>query len=231
MQEFVHHSQITEMQFEPYAFALHPLAQSIVFILYELFCQLFYPENFVRELIKVDADGGTLGLDWDDGIPDPEEVPTKPILFLVPGVAGGSDNLYQTALIREVRDQFKIVTLLFRGTEGVPITSGLLCHAGGWTDIKVGIDYVTEKYVKDKVTGEKRCRFYTYGCSMGASMLGLYLLNDADRAGELIDSAVLYGTPWDYNKGYDFFMNSYGGWPSWAVTMNLRRLTIAKQLQ
>ena len=138
--------------------------------------------------------------------------------------------MYQIALIREVRHRFKIVTLLFRGSDGVPITSGLLNHPGAWRDIQAGIEHVYEKSVKDGESGEKRCHFYAYGCSMGASMLGLYLVNDAERAGKLLDGAVLYGTPWDYSKGWEFFFNGYGGWPSYAVTMNLRRLTIAKQL-
>lgn len=217
------------MEFEPYTFAISPLLQTFIFIFYELINQRFYPEHFELELFKV-ADGGTLGLDWDGGIPDPKEKPSKPILFMVPGVAGNSDNLYQIALLRELREQFKVVTLLFRGTEGVPITSGLLSHPGSWQDISAGIEYVANKYVKDSESGEKRCRYYAYGCSMGASMLGIYLVNESKRSAELLDAAALYGTPWDYEKGWDYFFNGYGGWPSYAVTMNLRRLTMSQQL-
>lgn len=35
-------------------------------------------------------DGGTAGLDWDGGIPDPEKMPDKPILVICPGLGGGS---------------------------------------------------------------------------------------------------------------------------------------------
>ena len=69
------------------------------------------------------------------------------------------------------------------------------------------------KYIKDKETGEKRCRFYAYGCSMGATTLGLYMINDSDMANRLLDAAVFYGTPWDFNKNAHYFFNSYGGWP------------------
>ena len=62
-------SQIARMEFEPYTFGLTPLAQTIIFILYELFHQLVFPERFEKELFKVAEDGGTLGLDWDGGIP------------------------------------------------------------------------------------------------------------------------------------------------------------------
>ena len=48
---------------------------------------------------------------------------------------------------------------------------------------------------------------------MGASTLGLYMIRDSETANKLLDAAVLYGTPWDWNVGEDKFMNGYGGWP------------------
>ena len=100
-----------------------------------------------------------------------------------------------------------------RGGSGIPITSNKLNHFGSWEDIKLGVEFVYNKYVKDKQTGEKRCRYYAYGCSMGASTLGLYMIRDSETANKLLDAAVLYGTPWDWNVGEDKFMNGYGGWP------------------
>jgi len=67
-------------------------------------------------------------------------MPTKPLLILIPGVAGDSDNMYQIALIKHIRKQFKIVTLLFRGS--VPITSAKLACPGLWTDIQEGVEYI-----------------------------------------------------------------------------------------
>ena len=54
---------------------------------------MVFPELFEQELFKA-KDGGTLGLDWDEGKPDPKTAPQKPLLILVPGVAGDSDNMY-----------------------------------------------------------------------------------------------------------------------------------------
>lgn len=111
------------------------------------------------------------------------------------------------------------------------MTSGKLCHPGSWEDIKHGIEYVGKKYVRGKGTnGEKRTRYYAYGCSMGATILGLYLINDAASADRELDGAVLYGTPWDYNKGFEYFMTGWGGWPSYALVKNLCRVTRAWQL-
>lgn len=156
------------------------------------------PEPFERELIKL-KDGGTIGLDWDEGKPDPKLAPSKPLLILIPGVAGDSDNMYQVELIKHVRKNFKIVTILFRGSKGVPITSAKIACSSAWDDIQTGVEYVAKTYCRDAVTGKKRCRFYAYGCSMGASLLGLYLINGNESAGRELDGAVLYGTPWCYH--------------------------------
>ena len=136
---------------------------------------------------------------------------------MIPGVAGGSNNLYQLALIRQIRDKYKLVSLLMRGSDGVPITSPLLCHPGSWEDCQAGIDYIVDKYVRDPKTGEKRCQVYAYGCSMGASVLGLYLVHASEEAGRQLDGAVLYGTPWNYFHGMKYFFESYWGIPAWFV--------------
>ena len=149
----------------------------MIFILYEAFNQVVFAEKFDREFVTL-PDGGTMGFDWDGGIPDPNVEPEKPILALVPGVAGDSDNMYQIALIRELRKEFKCVTILLRGAKGVRITSGLLNHPGSWEDIKFCVELLSEKYVKDPKTKQRRTRLYTYGCSMGATILGLYLVHE-----------------------------------------------------
>jgi len=82
--------------------------------------------------------------------------------------------------------------------------------------------------VRDPVSKEKRTRYYAYGCSMGATMLGLYLVNSADTSSKELDGAVLYGTPWDYQKGEDYFYNSSGGWPAYVLALNFCRITRAK---
>ena len=133
--------------------------------------------------------------------------------------------MYQIALIRHVRKHFKCVTLLFRGSKGVPITSGLLSHAGSWQDVGEGAQWICDKYVIDNKTGEKRCRVYIYGCSLGASMLGTYLVNWHKEAEKLFDGACFYGIPWDYNLGKEFFFKTYNGWLAYAIAINSKRVT------
>ena len=71
MDEFLAESKIQELEFTPYTFGIHPMAQTIIFIFYEVFMQLVFPVPFEKELIRT-ADGGTIGLDWDEGKPDPK---------------------------------------------------------------------------------------------------------------------------------------------------------------
>ena len=229
IEEFLQKSNIATMEFEPYTFGISPIAQTISFIFFEVFCQIFFPHRYERETFKI-KDGGTLALDWDEGKPDPKDMPTKPLLIMIPGVAGDSDNLYQVSLLKHVNKDFKVVNLLMRGGGGIPITSARLNYPGSWQDIKEGVEYVYDKYVKDPQTGEKRCRYYIYGCSMGASTLGVYLVNDPDNSAKMFDGAVFYGTPWDYNIGHKKFFGAYGGWPSYVVAQNLCRVTRKTQL-
>jgi len=57
----------------------------------------------------------------------------------------------------------------------------------------------------------RRPRLYVYGCSLGAQILGLYLVKMREKACEVLDGAILYGTPWSTLKGSEFFYgNAYG---------------------
>lgn len=75
---------------------------------------------------------------------------------MVPGVAGDSDNMYEIALMREVREKFKVVILLLRGASGLPITSGKINHVGCWRDIKHATEYLYQKFSSGKRGQKKR---------------------------------------------------------------------------
>ena len=59
------------MTFEPHIFGPSPFGQVFITAAYELIVNTVFPEKFVRETFKL-PDGGTLGLEWDGGIPDME---------------------------------------------------------------------------------------------------------------------------------------------------------------
>lgn len=142
----------------------------------------WFPEKFDREMITL-ADGGTVGIDWaidrDTGYGRPNtrrDNKRQPILLISPGLGGGSRNLYTLGLMWSARKSgFKVGSMLYRGAEGVPITSDKISYSGAWQDCKAIIDHVHSKYVLTESKTGRRCRMYAYGCSLGAQILSLYL--------------------------------------------------------
>lgn len=126
-------------------------------------------------------------------------------------------NLYTTSLIKEAsKAGFKCGTVLFRGAAGLKLTSGKLCCSASRDDAGVVIRHVYSKYIKSNVES-KKTRLYTYGVSLGAMVLGDYLIKTKDDTKEMIDAALLYATPWDYFNGYHFFFTNCYGLYAWGI--------------
>ena len=135
-----------------------------------------------------------------------EEEAAKPLLLIAPGLGCDSQNLYTLSILWRARQAgYKCVTLNFRGADGIPLTSPKLNHSGCWKDLECTIDFLHKKYVLSAKTGEKRRRFYCFGASLGAIVLGNYLGRAGPKTKEVLDGAVLYGTLWNSSKGCEFF--------------------------
>ena len=67
------------------------------------------------------------------------------------------------------------------------------------------IEHVHNTYQAKAKQAGKTTRLYAYGCSLGAQILGLYLIKEKERARKYLDGAILYGTPWNPCKGEKFF--------------------------
>ena len=105
---------------------------------------------------------------------------------------------------------YKVATILFRGGQGLPITSGKLSYSGCWEDIDHIFKHLSKKYVHD-ADGNKRVPVFAFGCSLGANILGLYLGKASDRATEHLDGAATYATPWNLPEGHHYFYNNFRG--------------------
>lgn len=62
------------MEFEPYTLAPNKWINLFFFMMKAAVHKKFFSDEYERELIKL-KDGGTIGLDWDRGIPDLKENP------------------------------------------------------------------------------------------------------------------------------------------------------------
>jgi len=58
------------------------------------------PVTFVRELFTF-ADGGTIAIDWVDSLPQKND--SKPLLIVIPGLAGGSRDCYVLNILIEAK--------------------------------------------------------------------------------------------------------------------------------
>ena len=187
---------------------------------------------FDRETFKLE-DGGTVGIDWafdrDAKVGRPQRTSTKskPIIIMFPGLGGDNDNIYTTYLQRKARSSgFKVGIGIFRGSAGLPITSGKLNYSGAWQDCKAILEYVHSKYVSD----EKCERLYAYGISLGANILALYMVKEGANASKTIDGAALYGTPWSAKKGGDYFFNHTFGLYNKVFGLHVNETIRKKQL-
>jgi predicted alpha/beta-fold hydrolase len=81
-----------------------------------------------------------------------------------------------------------------------------------WEDIREIVDHVNKKYVIDPITKEKRVRYYGYGTSLGANLLGLYLCHSKKECP--FDAATLLAPPYDIIQNYEQFYN--GSFPYYS---------------
>lgn len=176
-------------------------------------------------------DGGTCGLEWLGKRPDGSKPLDSPLLIMLPGLAGGSQNLYALSLLHKAREaNFNVVTILFRGAEGIPITTPKLSYCGCWQDVQTCVEYVVKKYVCDPKTGKRNTRVYAYGVSLGANVLGLYLGKVGEKAKEYLDAALFYATPWSTKTGYRYFYENCWGLFNYFVGLNLNKKYRNEQL-
>ena len=143
----------------------------------------------------------------------------KPILLMYPGLSGGACNWYTMGLIFIAeKNGYVCGTLLFRGSENLPLTSPMYCISTSWGD---GIElstHVHKKYCLDS-SGAKTRNLYGYGCSLGAVLLMRQL--EEEGSNTKFDGSVQYATPWATYDGWQFFFCHNFGIYSWVIGMNL----------
>lgn len=81
------------------------------------------------------------------------------------------------------------------------------------------VDHVYNNYVVDPKTGRKTTRLYSYGASLGALLLGAYLVRAKNET--KLDGACMYACPYDVVKGEKFFYTTHFGFYSWLIGVNL----------
>ncbi|KAL4570597.1 hypothetical protein LXL04_026255 [Taraxacum kok-saghyz] len=128
-----------------------------------------------RECLRT-KDDGTVTLDWVSG--DARSLPeNSPILLLLPGLSGGSQDAYVRHMLIRARNRgWRVVVFNSRGCADSPVTTPQACStsfkylmysASFLGDLDEVVGHVTTRYPK--------ANLYGTGWSMGANILVQYL--------------------------------------------------------
>jgi len=131
-------------------------------------------------------DGGTVSLHWFE---PPEMQFQDRIVLVLPGLNNDSRTSFIQGTMSHLRaGGFQAVTLNYRGTAGLQLTSPRLGCADSWTDINQVVDHILKKHPNAMLFG--------MGFSMGAGMLMRYLGMEGDRC--RLRAGVALAGPTDY---------------------------------
>uniref|UniRef100_A0A0A0KNN2 AB hydrolase-1 domain-containing protein n=1 Tax=Cucumis sativus TaxID=3659 RepID=A0A0A0KNN2_CUCSA len=155
--------------------------------------------NLHRECLRA-ADNGTVALDWVAG--DDLRLPLdSPVLILLPGLTGGSQDSYVRHMLVRARDRgWRVVVFNSRGCGNSPVTTPQFYSASFLGDMREVVAHVTERYPK--------ANLYAVGWSLGGNILVNYLGQDSltcplSGAVSLCNPFDLIVADEDFRKGFN----------------------------
>ncbi|KAI5329305.1 PREDICTED: embryogenesis-associated [Prunus dulcis] len=152
-----------------------------------------------RECLRT-TDDGAVSLDWvssDDRLLPPD----SPLLILLPGLTGGSDDSYVRHMLVRARSKgWRVVVFNSRGCGGSPVTTPQFYSASFLGDMREVVAHVGNRYPK--------ANLYAVGWSLGANILVRYLGQESDAC--RLSGAVSLCNPFnlviadeDFRKGFN----------------------------
>ncbi|XP_075505722.1 embryogenesis-associated protein EMB8 [Primulina tabacum] len=122
--------------------------------------------RFRRQCFRT-RDDGTVSLDWISG--DDKSLPSdSPVLILLPGLTGGSEDSYVRHMLLRARSKgWRGVVFNSRGCGESPVTTAQFYSASFLGDITEVVEYVGNRYPK--------ANLYAAGWSLGANILVRYV--------------------------------------------------------
>lgn len=106
----------------------------------EIFTFQFWPTKLTHEMVNL-ADGGQLAISWNSdetegkyaGVPEKGTDDTRPILAIIPGLSGSSQNIYGSGLMLEATKRgYKVCVILQRGSDDMPVTCDRITCSTCW---------------------------------------------------------------------------------------------------
>ncbi|KAK9843809.1 hypothetical protein WJX81_007172 [Elliptochloris bilobata] len=195
--------------YRPTFWATNPHVQTMMSVLRKLSIRA----NFRRHLLPA-PDGGTVGLDFFDGCDEYDWPADTPVLLLIHGLAGSSEDGYAKWMAATATSKgWRAAILNYRGAGGVPLTSCHVSSAAFTGDIHLALQFLSGLF--------PGAPLLACGYSMGGLMLTKYLAEaDSGEWGggaRLAAAAVVsspfcpaasnarlsqaWSAPWCYNVG------------------------------
>ncbi|CAF1451191.1 unnamed protein product [Adineta steineri] len=121
--------------------------------------------SFERILLKVDNTGGTIAMDWHS-----RPYHRQPILLILHGLTGGSDNEYVRWMILAASKKFNLCCVVShaRGCGKSKLTTAKSFCAANTDDVRASVKYIRS------IIGEET-PIFAVGYSLGAGILTKYL--------------------------------------------------------
>ncbi|KAH7560881.1 hypothetical protein ACOSP7_016659 [Xanthoceras sorbifolium] len=152
-----------------------------------------------RECIRT-KDDGSVALDWVSG--DHERLPPdSPLLILLPGLTGGSEDTYVRYMLLRARSKgWRVVVFNSRGCGHSPVTTPQFYSASFLGDMHEVVAHVSNRYPE--------ANLYAVGWSLGANILVRYLGQESHSCP--LSGAVSLCNPFnlviadeDFRKGFN----------------------------
>ncbi|XP_013600197.1 PREDICTED: embryogenesis-associated protein EMB8 isoform X1 [Brassica oleracea var. oleracea] len=166
-----------------------------------------------RECLRT-KDNGSVALDWvagDDSCLPPE----SPILILLPGLTGGSQDSYvRHMLLRARSKKWRCVVFNSRGCGDSPVTTPQFYSASFLGDISEVIAHVGDRF--------PRANLYAAGWSLGGNILVNYLAQESHNC--TLSAAVSLCNPFDLVIADEDFHKGFNNVYDKALSRSLRRI-------
>ncbi|XP_059662142.1 embryogenesis-associated protein EMB8 [Cornus florida] len=158
------------------------------------------PDVRFRRVCLRTKDDGAVSLDWVSG-DDDQLPPDSPVLILLPGLTGGSEDTYVRHMLVRARSKgWRVVVFNSRGCGDSPVITPQFYSASFIEDLREVVTHVSTRYPK--------ANLYAAGWSLGANILVRYLGQESHTCP--LSGAVSLCNPFnlviadeDFHKGFN----------------------------
>lgn len=167
-----------------------------------------------REIVHM-PDGGCVALDIED-LPASKQLPEDaPVLILLPGLTGGSEDSYvQHAVVHAREAGIRAIVFNSRGTSGSPVLTAQFYSASYTGDMRNVVAHVRNRYPSSIL--------FAAGWSLGANIMTKYLGEEQDRTP--ISAAVAMCNPFNLPLSDANFHKGFNRIYDWNLARSLNRI-------